>query len=436
MSDKTPRPEAMTVDDLDLEDLDLWVGPRAAREEAFTILRAQRPRAFFYERDLAGRRKESGYWALTRYADITDVSRRPEDFSSAKGANIVDLPPELTEFMGSIIAMDDPRHARLRRIVARGFTPRTLDTLKSDVEAVAATIVAGIADKGECDFVTEVAALLPLRIIIDLMGIPRSEEKFIVDTTNVLLGATDPEYVPDQTGRGLRTALLQAGQDLAALVRELAEDRLKQPRNDLTTMLVGAGTEEEVLTPQELASFFILLVGAGNETTRNAITHGLLALSEHPNQRAAWQTDFEAIAPAAVEEIVRWASPVLHMRRTVTADSVRLGDQEFAAGDKVVLWYYSANRDEAVFADPFRFDVTRRPNEHIAFGAPGPHFCLGAHLARREITVAFRELFRQLPDIHATGDPEFLRNNFIHGIKHLAAEFTPTGPSSQNGTTS
>jgi cytochrome P450 len=257
------------------------------------------------------------------------------------------------------------------------------------------------------------------------MGIPRSQEQFILDATNVVLGANDPEYVPDQTARGLRQALAQATQDLAALVRELAEDRLQHPRNDLTTTLVVAEAEEEVLTPQELASFFILLVGAGNETTRNAIAHGLLALTEHPDQRAAWQADFDALAATAVEEIVRWASPVLHMRRTVTADGVRLGDQTFAAGDKVVLWYYSANRDESIFDDPFQFDLSRRPNEHIGFGAPGPHFCLGAHLARREITVAFRELFRLLPDIHAVGRPQYLRNNFIHGIKHLRASFSP-----------
>jgi hypothetical protein len=328
--------------------------------------------------------------------------------------------------MGSILALDDPRHARLRRIVSRGFTPRTLDKLKSDVEAVAVDIVAGIAEKGEIDFVTDVAAVLPLRIIVDLMGIPRSEEKFILDATNVILAASDPEYVPDQTPRGVRQALAQTTQDLAGLVRELAHDRMQHPRNDLTTTLVVAEAEEEALTPQELASFFILLVGAGNETTRNAIAHGLLALTDHPEQRAAWQADFSALAPPAVEEIVRWASPVLHMRRTVTADGVRLGDQEFAEGDKVVLWYYSANRDESVFDDPFRFDLARRPNEHIGFGAPGPHFCLGAHLARREITVAFQELFRRLPDIHAAGNPEFLRNNFIHGIKHLTARFTPT----------
>jgi cytochrome P450 len=416
----------MQLDEIDLEDLDVWEGPRSRREEAFKVLRAERPRAFFRERDITGQARATGYWALTRYDDVVDVSRRPEDFCSGKGSNIPDLPPDLTEFMGSIIAMDDPRHARIRRIVSRGFTPKTLDALKSDVEATAADIVADIGEAGECDFVTQVAALLPLRVIIDLMGIPRREEQFIVNATNVILGATDPEYVPDQSPRGVRRAMRQASEDLAALVRELAEDRVKNPRDDLTTTLVAAELEgEENLTPQELASFFILLVGAGNETTRNAISHGLLGLTEHPDQLELWQANFHELAPSAVEEIVRWASPVLHMRRTATRDGVRLGDQEFAGGDKVVLWYYSANRDEAVFDDPFRFDLSRRPNNHLGFGAPGPHFCLGAHLARREITIAFEQLFRQLPDIRAVGEPQFLRASFIHGIKHLRAEFTP-----------
>jgi cytochrome P450 len=178
-----------------------------------------------------------------------------------------------------------------------------------------------------------------------------------------------------------------------------------------------------------LASFFILLVAAGNETTRNAIAHGLHALSEHPDQRDLWRADFDGLAPTAVEEIVRWASPVIHFRRTVTRDGVRLGDQEFAEGDKVVLWYASANRDEAVFDDPFAFDVRRSPNDHVGFGGPGAHFCLGAHLARREITVVFRELFRQVPDIRAVGEPERLRSNFINGIKHLPVEWTPTAGS-------
>jgi cytochrome P450 len=418
----------MRADDVDLEDLDVWTGPRSSRDEAFTALRTERPRAWMWERDLAGNRRTTGYWALTRYEDIVSVSRRDQEFSSAKGPNIADMPPDLTEYLGSIIAMDDPRHARIRKIVSRGFTPRALDKLRADVEATAADIVSGIAERGGCDFVTELAAVLPLRVVVDLMGIPRSEEKFILDATNVILGSTDPEYVPDQSPKGVRTALMSAANSLSDLLRELADDRLRNPRDDLTTVLVAA-TGEDNLTPQELASFFILLVGAGNETTRNAISHGLLALSEHPAQRQAWWEDFEGLAPSAVEEIVRWASPVLHMRRTVTADGVRIGDQEFAEGDKVVMWYVSANRDEAVFTDPFAFDLSRRPNEHIGFGAPGAHFCLGAHLARREITVAFRELARQLPDIDAVGEPASLRANFVHGIKHLRAEWTPTGAS-------
>ncbi len=268
------------------------------------------------------------------------------------------------------------------------------------------------------------AATLPLRIIVDMMGIPRSQEKFIFDQTNVILGLADSEYVPDQTPEGITAALLTAAQNLALLVSELAEARLKEPQDDLTTALVTAELDGETLTPMELASFFILLVVAGNETTRNAIAHGLVALTEHPDQRQRWQADFEALAPLAVEEIVRWATPVIHFRRTCTQDGARIGDRELQAGDKVVLWYASANRDAAVFDDPFRFDIGRTPNDHLGFGGPGPHFCLGAHLARREITVMFRELFRRMPDITAAGEPERLTSNFINGIKHLPATWT------------
>jgi cytochrome P450 len=258
-----------------------------------------------------------------------------------------------------------------------------------------------------------------------MMGIPRSQERFIFDRTNVILGLGDPEYVPDQTETGIMTALLGAAQDLATLITELGEARLKDPQNDLTTALVTAEVDGETLSPTELASFFVLLVVAGNETTRNAISHGLVALTDHPEQRAAWQADFDAVAPTAVEEIVRWATPVIHFRRTVTQDGARIGDQELNEGDKVVLWYASANRDAAVFDDPYRFDLRRTPNDHLGFGGPGPHFCLGAHLARREITVMFRELFRRMPDLQASGEPVRLRSNFINGIKHLPASWTP-----------
>ena len=417
----------MPVAEIDLSDIEFWAQPYEAREEAFKTLRATEPIKFFEEPEIPMMPKGPGYWALTRHADVVGASKQPELFCSGRGSNIGDMPPEFLEFFGSMINMDDPKHARLRKIVSRGFTPRHLNELSGYVQESAASIVDGIIDKGECDFVTDVAALLPLRIIVDMMGIPRSEEKFVFDRTNVILGAGDPEYVPDQGPGEILTALLTAGQELAALVTELGEEREKNPKDDLTTALITTDVDGDRLSPAELASFFILLVVAGNETTRNAISHGLLALTEHPDEKQKWLSDFEGVASTAVEEIVRWATPVIHFRRTVTKDGVRLGDHEFNEGDKVVLFYNSANRDESVFDDPYRFDVTRQPNDHVGFGGPGPHFCLGAHLARREITVMYRELLRRIPDIHSVGPPDQLRSNFINGIKHLPAEFTPGG---------
>ena len=421
-----------SVDQIDLSDLEWWARPLAEREEAFALLRRERPIARMVMPELPFpdvpelSQPETEYWAVSRHAELVEASRQPALFCSGKGTNILDLPQPFLEFFGSMINMDDPRHARLRRIVSRGFTPRQLELLRADVEGVAAGIVDDIAERGTCDFVTEVAALLPLRVIVDLMGLPRSQEQFIFDRTNVILGFTDPEYVPDvEDPVAVTGALLTAGQDLASMVQELAEARTRDPQNDLITALVTSEVDGEHLTPEELASFFILLVVAGNETTRNAVAHGLWLLSDHPDQRERWLADVDGIAPTAVEEIVRLASPVIHFRRTVTQDGVRLGDHEFSEGDRVVLWYWSANRDESVFDDPFAFDVGRTPNEHVGFGGPGPHFCLGAHLARREISVMFREMLHRLPDIHVAGEPQRLRSNFINGIKHIDAEFTP-----------
>jgi cytochrome P450 len=222
-------------------------------------------------------------------------------------------------------------------------------------------------------------------------------------------------------------AAMQAGSELSALMKEMADARRKNPTEDMTTAIILAAEDEEVMTDAELASFFILLVVAGNETTRNAISHGMKALHDNPEQRALWAEDFEGRAPTAVDEIVRWASPVIHMRRTCTQDTV-LSGVEMKEGDKVVLWYASGNRDEAVFGNPFDFDVLRTPNEHIGFGGPGPHFCMGANLARREIRVMFRQIFNRLPDLEITGPPERLASNFVHGIKRMPCRFTPGRP--------
>jgi cytochrome P450 len=418
-----PR-RVLDVDDIWLSASDFWLRPLEEREGAFATLRAERPLSFHAEPEIEILPRGPGYWAVTRHADILEISRTPEIYQSGTGSNIGDLPPGFNEFFGSMINMDDPAHARLRRIVSRGFTPRMLGRLEADVQRSAGRVVDEVIERGECDFVTDIAAALPLRIICDMMGIPQSQYRFVFDRTNVILGAGDPDYVPDVGN--IVQALLTAGAELASLVQDLGRVRKGKPTEDLTSALVNAEIEGERLTDAELGSFFVLLVVAGNETTRNAISHGMKALCDHPAERAKWMADFEPLAPTAVEEVVRWATPVIHFRRTATRDT-ELRGQKIRAGEKVVMFYCSGNRDEEVFPEPFRFDVTRSPNEHVGFGGPGPHFCLGAHLARREITVMFREIFRRLPDLEITGPPARLASNFIHGIKRMPCAFTPGG---------
>jgi cytochrome P450 len=415
--------EALTVDQIDLSEPEFWVRPWEEREGAFRTLRRERPMAFFDERDNGMIEVGPGYWAVTRHADILHASRNPEIFCSRRGAtSIPDLPPEFLEFFGGMINMDDPAHQRLRKLVSAGFTPRQLARISTDVENAAADIISSVAEKGACDFVTELSAPFPIRIICDMMGIPKSQHSFVFERTNIILGAGDPEYVSDPTQ--IVGALLGAGADLVALMKELRQKRLADPGEDLTSALVHAEVDGDKLSDEDLGSFFVLLVVAGNETTRNSISHGMKALTDHPDQLARLQGDFENLAPGAVEEIVRWASPVIFMRRTTTQEC-ELGGQRLKEGEKVCLFYNSGNRDEALFHDPYSFDIARTPNEHIGFGGPGPHFCLGANLARREITVFFRELFKQLPDLRITGEPDRLASNFIHGIKHMDCEFSP-----------
>jgi cytochrome P450 len=414
------------VDDIDLNDVEFWLAPLEQREAAFAVLRREKPLGFFEEPEVMvdWMPQGPGYFAVTRHADILEASKQPEIFCSSQGAtSIADMPPAFLEFFGSMINMDDPRHARLRRIVSRGFTPKHLQSVMDSVEVRAKAIVDQLLEKGRCDFVTEVAAALPLAIICDMMGIPESQYEFVFDRTNIILGAGDPEYVADV--EQVVPALLTAGAELSQLVQELGAERRRHPTDDLTSALVNSEIDGEQLDDNELGSFFVLLVVAGNETTRNAISHGLHALTRNPDQKAAWLADIDGLAPTAVEEIVRWATPVIHFRRTVTQDGATLGDLEFKEGEKVVLFYNSANRDEDVFADPFSFDVSRDPNPHVGFGGPGPHFCLGAHLARREITVLYKELLTRAPDLAAVSEPDRLMSNFIHGIKHLEADVSP-----------
>jgi len=409
------------VDDIRLADQVFWTLPDAQREAAFAVLRAERPVSWHEEFEYPGLPKGPGFWSVTRWDDLWTVSRTPEVFISGKGSNIGDLPVEMLEFFGSMINMDAPRHTKLRLLVNKGFTPRMVARVEEMVRERAASIVDRVAPLGECDFVNDVAAALPLEIICDMMGIPPSDYRRIYELTNTILGVGDPEYattIPELMGAGLE--LFQYAQALGA-------ERLAQSRDDITSALMHAEVDGERLTEQEFGSFFILLVAAGNETTRNAISHGMKVLTDFPDQRRRWQQDFERYKTTAVEEIVRWATPVIHFRRTAARDTV-LGGQAIKEGDKVVMWYNSANRDDAKFADPFSFDVGREPNEHVGFGAGGPHFCLGANLARREIAVMFEELFKRLPDIEIGGEPAMLLSAFIHGIKRMPCKFTPQRP--------
>ncbi|MGH9070020.1 MAG: cytochrome P450 [Acidimicrobiales bacterium] len=417
--------ERLSVDEIDLSDIGgFWALPLAEREGAFVTLRRERPVAFFEEPELMGLQRGPGYWAVTRYADVVEASRRPDVFCSGLGATtMIDLPVAFREYFGGMINADDPRHARLRRIVSRAFTPKRLSALAGEVARVTGEILDAVCEKGECDFATDVAAPLPLRVTCDLMGIPASEQAFVLEKTNLLIGVTDPELIAEDAD--LLSAVLSAGIELGELVRELGRARREEPTSDVISALVNAELDGETLSFDELASAFILLVVAGNETTRNAINWGLVNLCEQPGQRAAWEADFEALAGRAVEEIVRWSTPVIQMRRTLTCDAM-LGGRQLRKGEKVLLFYNSANRDEEAFDAPYSFEVGRADNRHLGFGGYGPHYCLGVHLARLEVTSMFRELFRRVPDIQPSAEPERLRSHFINGIKHLPCEFTPS----------
>jgi cytochrome P450 len=333
------------------------------------------------------------------------------------------MPAELVEFYGSMISMDDPRHARIRRIVSLAFTPKMLDQVIDSVSGLARELMlearkTAEAGDGTFDFVKEVAAPLPLRVICKMMGIPGSDHAMVLEQSNIILSGGDPEVLGSDSQEDALGMFLVAGQMLSELMHRLAAARREHPTDDLTSALVNANADDgDSLTDQEIGSFFILLCVAGNETTRNAISHGVWALHSFPEQRRRWIED-PSLTKTAVEEIVRFATPVTWMRRTATQD-VEVNGQQFREGDKVVMFYGSGNRDETVFDDPDSFDVGRSPNPHIGFGARGPHFCLGAHLARREIGVAFQTLFELLPDLEVVGEPDRLRSSFVNGIKRM-----------------
>ncbi|WP_099022819.1 cytochrome P450 [Mycolicibacterium palauense] len=415
-------PPQVPLSDIDLGAVEFWGRDEDYRDGAFATLRREAPIAFFEAPPISGFTTGAGHWALTRFDDVHFASRHPEIFSSIPtSVSLSDVAPEIAEFSGSMINLDDPRHQRLRSIVNRAFTPKMVARIEQSVRDRSRRLVADmLADHpdGRADFVASVSGPLPLQIICDMMGIPEEDEPMVFHLTNVILGAGDDEVAGDFDT--VVSAVLQ----LAEYGTGLAESRRSHPGDDLTTNLVEAEVDGERLSSTEVGSFFILLSAAGNETTRNAISHGMVALTRYPDERARWWADFDGLAVSAVEEIVRWASPVIFMRRNLTED-VELGGVAMKAGDKVSMWYASANRDETHFDNPWRFDIARDPNHHVGYGAGGAHFCLGANLARREIRVAFEELRHRVPDIVAAEEPAILRSPFIHGIKRLPVAWSP-----------
>jgi cholest-4-en-3-one 26-monooxygenase len=380
--------------------------------ETFDRLRKENP-VYFHEEP-----EGPGFWCVTRYDDLVAINRDNHLFSSNKRTALFMESDEemLAQQQLMMLNMDPPMHTRYRLLVNKGFTPRRVAALEQTIRDQTNSIIDAVYQKGEADFVVEMSAELPLQVIADLLGVPQDERHLVFDWSNRMVGSQDPEYVADPE------LAQNASMELYSYFNQLAGQRKIDPKEDLVTALLKAEVDGERLTELELDLFFLLLSVAGNETTRNAISHGMVALSEHPDQKQRLLDD-PSLINTAVEEILRWASPVMHFRRQATAPT-EIGNQKIGEDEKVVFWHISANRDETVFPDPYKFDVGRTPNEHVAFGGGGPHFCLGANLARMEMRVFFQELLKRLPDIHVSGDVSRLRSNFINGLKHVPVAFS------------
>jgi cholest-4-en-3-one 26-monooxygenase len=405
----------MQLADIDLLDRDVFT--RGVPHEWFTFLRNNAP---IYHHDEPG--GGPGFWVITKYRDVYAVGRDAHTYSSDQDlGGVVGLeeplvaPPDYGEAK-IMLSMDPPEHTRYRKLVNKGFTPRMIAALEPHIRDRAIAILDEALAKGECDFVVDVAAELPLQAIAELIGVPFEDRHKLFDWSNRMIGSEDPEYMVGEN------EAFAAQFEMFAYAAELAEQRKNEPRDDIMTALLNAEMDGDKLTDMEFNLFFLLLSVAGNETTRNAIAHGLNAFLEHPDEWDALVGDVDGLIASATEEILRWASPVMYFRRNVIQDTT-LSGVDFKAGEKVSIWYCSANRDEDVFEEPFRFDIRRQPNDHLAFGGGGPHFCLGASLARMEIRVLFEELARRVPHLTRRGLTDPLRSNFIGGIKHLPVAF-------------
>ena len=405
----------------DLADIDLLDRDRFTQgipHEWFTRLRAEAP--VFHHPEPDG----PGFWVITKHDDIIQCNRDAGTFSSDQGRGGVvgleeraGMQTEAEQAGGRMmLMMDPPDHTRYRKLVNRGFTPRMIGEMETHIRELATTILDQVITKDSTDFVVDVAAELPLEVIAELIGVPSEDRHKIFEWSNRMVGSEDPEYIVSDE------EIFNAQVEMFMYAQQVADTRRKEPRDDIITALLSAEVDGESLSDMDFNLFFLLLSVAGNETTRNAIAHGMNAFLENPEQYELLVDDPEGRIAGATEEILRWASPVMYFRRNATKD-FELRGQTIKAGEKISLWYISGNRDEEIWADPFTFDITRDPNPHIAFGGGGPHFCLGSQLARMEIHVLFEELAKRVPRVEQLGAPEPLRSNFIGGIKHLPVRF-------------
>ncbi|BBX23275.1 cytochrome P450 [Mycolicibacter terrae] len=408
-------------DPVDLSSRAFWSGTAAERERSFAVLRAERPVSWHppVEDAVLDDPDDPGYWAVTRHADIVTVSRTNEVFLSGKGVQFENFPAELLETTQSFLAMDPPRHTKLRKLATAAFTPRQVRRIEDSIKASATAIVQELKAAGSgADFVDYCAKELPLRTLSDMMGIPESERERVAEAADALVTANDPVCL---AGRNPLEVMFESVTYLHQVAGTLAAQRRENPGDDLFSSLVNTEVDGDRLTDAEVAAYFVLLSVAGNDTTRQTTSHALRALTDFPDQRAWLLEDFDRRIGMAVEEFIRHATPVMTFRRTAATD-YELGGQTIRAGDKVAMFYASGNRDESVFEDPDRLDLSRDPNPHLGFGGGGQHYCLGTHVARAQLRAIFGELLRQLPDIEA-GEPEYVAGSFIHGIRAMPCTF-------------
>jgi cytochrome P450 len=414
---------ATEVGQLALEDVDLTDHSRFAERvphEMFAVLRREDP--VHWQEEAEGR----GFWAITRHADITAVAKDWRTFSSELGGtSLQDLDPEELEARKSMIDMDPPPHNALRAIVNRDFTPRAVRVFTERIRELFDAVLEEALEKGEVEFVEDVAAKLPMRVFAEMLGAPEEDHRQLVDIGDRMLGQDDPEFAIDpevaEANRHLPFSN-PAALEMFEYGRKLANERRECPRDDIVTKLVEAEIDGCPLNEHEYDVYFLLLAVAGNETTRHSISQGLLALIENPDQLQRLRAE-PALMPLAANEILRWATPVHHFRRTATTD-VEFGGKQIKENDKLATWYISGNYDQDVFDDPYRFDVGRDPNPQMTFGPGGPHFCTGAHLARLEIEIVFEEMVRRVSEFELTGEPERLQSNFFNGIKRMPVNLT------------